>query len=102
MKEEILQALKRDGLDNYWKVTTFREYDFAKDLIQQFQSDKYLFALVGMIILIVACCNIISMLVLLVNDKKREIGILQAMGLAGLASLLFLASVVLSWDSSAA
>jgi lipoprotein-releasing system permease protein len=32
------------------------------------------------IILIVACCNIISLLVLLVNDKKREIGILQAMG----------------------
>ena len=33
-----------------------------------------------MIILIVACCNIISLLVLLVNDKKREIGILRAMG----------------------
>jgi lipoprotein-releasing system permease protein len=30
--------------------------------------------------LIVACCNIISLLVLLVNDKKQEIGILQAMG----------------------
>lgn len=80
IKDEILAALKAQGLDTYWKVTTFKEYDFAKDLMQQFQSDKYLFALVGVIILIVACCNIISLLVLLVNDKKKEIGILQAMG----------------------
>lgn len=80
VKNEILTALAAQGLDRYWKVTTFRQYDFAKDLMQQFQSDKYLFALVGIIILIVACCNIISLLVLLVNDKRREIGILQAIG----------------------
>ncbi len=80
IKHQILAALKSQGLDKYWKVTTFREYEFAKDLLEQFQSDKYLFALIGVIILIVACCNIISLLVLLVNDKKREIGILQTMG----------------------
>ncbi|MBS0604090.1 MAG: ABC transporter permease [Verrucomicrobia bacterium] len=80
LKNQILLGLTAQGLDQYWKVTTFREYDFAKDLMEQFQSDKYLFTLVGIIILTVACCNIISMLVLLVNDKKREIGILQAMG----------------------
>lgn len=80
VKNEVLAMLVANGLDRYWKVTTFREYDFAKDLMQQFQSDKYLFALVAIIILVVACCNIISLLVLLVNDKKKEIGILQAMG----------------------
>jgi lipoprotein-releasing system permease protein len=85
IKNEILAALKIQDLDKYWKVTTFREYEFAKDLLEQFQSDKYLFALVGVIILIVACCNIISLLVLLVNDKKREIGILQAMGASNLS-----------------
>ncbi|MCH9703145.1 MAG: FtsX-like permease family protein, partial [Chlamydiae bacterium] len=45
-----------------------------------FDSDKTLFTLIMIIILVVACSNIISMLILLVNDKKREIGILQALG----------------------
>ncbi len=85
MKQEIAAALAEQGIDRYWKVTAFREYEFAKDLLQQFQSDKYLFALIGVIILVVACCNIISLLVLLVNDKKREIGILCAMGASRLS-----------------
>lgn len=80
IKEELQLRFLQAHVDPYWKVTTFEEYDFAKDLLEQFQSDKYLFTLIGIIILLVACCNIISLLVLLVNDKKREIGILQAMG----------------------
>lgn len=79
-KASIEKMLAEEGLDPYWTVTTFRDYDFAKDLLQQFQSDQYLFMLVGVIILIVACSNIISLLILLVNDKKKEIGILLAMG----------------------
>lgn len=85
IKKEIQSALEAQGLSEYWKVTTFREYDFARDLLEQFQSDKYLFTLVGIIILLVATSNIISLLVLLVNDKKREIGILQAMGAGNLS-----------------
>jgi lipoprotein-releasing system permease protein len=80
LKSRIEQRLRELGLEQYWKVTPFYEYEFAKDLLEQFQSDKLLFMLVGVLILIVGCCNIISMLVLLVNDKKREIGILRAMG----------------------
>ena len=79
-KTDIQKAFDQNGISKYWKVTTYKEYDFAKDLLQQFQSDRYLFTLLGAIILIVACCNIISMLVILVNDKRKEIGILQAMG----------------------
>ncbi len=80
IKADIEAALCEQEISSYWNVSTYRDYDFAKDLLQQFQSDKYLFSLVGIIILIVACCNIISFLILLVNDKKKEIGILQAMG----------------------
>lgn len=80
MKEKIESALAMRGLTPYWNVTTFHEYDFAKDLLQQFQSDKYLFTLIGAIVLIVGCSNIISLLVILVNDKKKEIAILSAMG----------------------
>lgn len=80
VKGAILEKLQAAGIENYWKVETFREYGFAKDLMQQFESDKYLFSLIGVIILLVACTNIISLLVLLVSDKKKEIGILRAMG----------------------
>ncbi len=80
LKQEIQQAFEIAGIGPYWTVLSYQDYDFAKDLMQQFQSDKYLFTLIGMIILIVACSNIISHLVLLVTDKKKEIGILQAMG----------------------
>lgn len=80
MKEKIETAFEASGLAPYWDVTTFHEYDFAKDLLQQFQSDKYLFTLIGIIVLLVACSNIISLLVILVNDKRKEIAILSAMG----------------------
>jgi lipoprotein-releasing system permease protein len=88
MQEELRKRFQEAGIAPYWKVTSFREYDFAKDLLEQFQSDKYLFTLLASIILLVACCNIISLLVLLVNDKKREIGILQAMGASSKSIML--------------
>jgi len=75
--KERFEAL---GIAPFFAITPFTEYGFAKDLMQQFQSDRTLFTLVGGIILVVACTNIISLLVLLVNDKRREIAILQAMG----------------------
>jgi len=77
---EIKKTFKKNNIDQYWKVSTFHEYEFAKDLILQFKSDRYLFMIIGLIILLVACSNIISLLLLLVNDKKREIGILLSLG----------------------
>jgi lipoprotein-releasing system permease protein len=80
LAKKLQIRLKEAQIDQYWKVSTYKEYDFAKDLLQQFQSDRYLFTLIGLVILLVACSNIISFLVILVNDKKQEIGILQALG----------------------
>ncbi len=80
IQEKLQTALRKAGLDAYWKVSTFKEYPFTKDLLGQFQSDKTLFTLIGIIILLVACVNIISLLILLVSDKKKEIGILRALG----------------------
>jgi lipoprotein-releasing system permease protein len=78
--KELQKEFTKEGIADYFTITPFYEYDFAKDLAQQFQSDKYLFTLIGFVILIVACSNIVSFLILMINDKKKEIGVLQAMG----------------------
>lgn len=88
IKADLERSFEAAGIAPYWKITSFRQYDFAKDLLEQFQSDRYLFTLLAGIILLVACCNIISLLVLLVNDKKREIGILQSMGASSKSIML--------------
>ncbi len=79
-KDELIKSLKARGIDQYWNVQSYHDYEFTKPILEQLQSDKHLFSLIAIIILIVACSNIISMLILLVNDKKKEIGILQSMG----------------------
>ena len=79
-KTTIERALEEKGLAPYWNVTTFEEYEAVRDLLKQFQSDRYLFTLIGGIVLLVACSNILSFLILLVNDKRKEIAVLSAMG----------------------
>ncbi len=80
VKKEIQKRFEEANIASYWQVASFEEFEFSKDLLQQFQSDRTLFLLIAAIILIVACCNIISLLVLLVNDKRKEIAILHALG----------------------
>ncbi len=80
IKQKLLQAFEKNGISKYWKIETFREFDFTKDIIKQLKSEKNLFTLLAIVIIIVACSNIISMLIILVNDKKNEIGILRSMG----------------------
>lgn len=80
VKAQIEAQLKKRGIDRYWTVETYREFEFTKPLLDQLQSDKTLFLLISTVIIIVACSNIISMLIIMVNDKKMEIGIMRAMG----------------------
>lgn len=80
VKKKLQEVFEHEGIAPYWRIETYREFEFAKDFLQQLQSEKNLWSLISCIILIVACSNIISMLLILVNDKKLEIGILRAMG----------------------
>lgn len=80
VKQRLEEAFKKAGISQYWMVETFREYDFSRDILQQLKSEKNLFSLLAIVILVVACSNIITMLIILVNDKKIEIGILRSMG----------------------
>lgn len=79
-KQQLVQDLESKGLSKYWKVESYQDYELTKPILEQLKSDKNLFTLIAFIILLVACSNIISMLILLVNDKKKEIGIMQSMG----------------------
>ena len=80
LKQMLEKKLQDAKISPYWQVETYKDYEFSKDMMQQFQSDRLLFTLVAIIVLIVACSNIISLLILLVHDKKREIAVMQALG----------------------
>lgn len=80
VKAKLLDLFSQKGIARYWKVETYKEYEFTKEIIQELQSQKNLFMLIAIVIIVVACSNIISMLIILVNDKKVEIGILRSMG----------------------
>jgi len=101
LKSKIQGEFESAGISSYWKISTYKEFEFSKDLLQQFQSDRTLFLLIAAIILIVACCNIISLLVLLVNDKKKEIAILQSMGasFASIAAIFGLCGTIMGLAS---
>lgn len=79
-KSALLAELEAQNLQKYWNIETYREFSFARDLLNQLQSERNLFTLISIIIIVVACSNIITLLILLVNDKKLEIGILRSMG----------------------
>lgn len=80
VKAQLLKAFKEKGIQRYWNVETYKEYEFTKEIMSELSSQKNLFMLIAVVIILVACSNIISMLVILVNDKKLEIGILRSMG----------------------
>ena len=80
VKAKMIDLLKAKGVDRYWRVETFRDFEFTQGILQELQSQKTIFTLIAVVIILVACSNIISMLIILVNDKRVEIGILRSMG----------------------
>lgn len=80
IKSELQARFEKLGIAPFWNIKTYEEFDFTKDIFQQMKSDRNLFSLISLIIMIVACANIISMLIILVHDKKKEIAVLRALG----------------------
>lgn len=80
VKQQLQRLLEENNLKKYFTVESLADFEFSRPFLEQIKSDKVLFTFIALIILIVACSNIISMLILLVNDKKKEIGIFHAMG----------------------
>ncbi|WP_201456928.1 ABC transporter permease [Chlamydia sp. 17-3921] len=82
IKAKIQKILTTVGIHDYWEVVSLYDYEYFKPILDQLQSDQVLFLFVTIIILIVACSNIVTMSILLVNNKKKEIGALKAMGIS--------------------
>lgn len=99
VKKELEEGLKKAQIDEYFKVDSFRDFDFAKDLLQQLSSEKNIFSLIAIVIIIVACSNIVSMLIILVKDKRGEIGILRAMGASkgSIAAIFGISGIVMGF-----
>ena len=54
IKEELIRQLDEKEIGKYWKVESYEDYEFSRPLLQQLKSDKNLFTLIAIIILIVA------------------------------------------------
>lgn len=85
LKSEIDSRLKESKLDSYFEYEPYTQFEFTRPFILQFQSDRMLFVLIASLILGVACCNVISFLVLLVQSKRKEIAVLASMGASNLS-----------------
>ncbi|MFA6915902.1 MAG: FtsX-like permease family protein [Parachlamydiales bacterium] len=88
IKLQIQQELEKRGIGQYWTVESYRDFPPTRDLLQQLKSERTLYSLIASIVIVVACSNIVSLLIILVNDKKEEIGILRAMGASVLSITL--------------
>lgn len=102
VKAALQNAFKKHGIAHYWNVETYQEYEFTKEIMGELKSQKNLFLLISIVIVLVACSNIISMLIILVNDKKMEIGILRSMGAtaSSIASIFAIAGVTIGMFGS--
>lgn len=91
IKQEIIKRLSSKNLIKYFTVQSYDEYDFTKDIFTQLKSERNLFSLISVIVIVVACSNIISMLIILVHEKWQEIAILRSLGASRISIALIFA-----------
>lgn len=91
--KSIDEAFKKAGISPYFDVYTYEDFPVAKEIVQQFKSDKLLLTVVGGAITLVATTSIISLLLLLVTLKRKEIAIIRSLGARTSSILLIFGSI---------
>ncbi len=77
-KAEEVQSILKKSLGDRWEVKTRRELN---ELIYKiFSSEKWFTFAILLLVLIISSFNIFGSLIMLVLDKKKDIGILKSMG----------------------
>jgi lipoprotein-releasing system permease protein len=92
---ELLKGRIRGSIDASWRLVDLVEQNAA--LLRALNTEKLvLFLAIGLIV-VVAALNIVSTLILMVNDKIREIGTLTAMGArsSGIAAVFMLQGLLI-------
>jgi lipoprotein-releasing system permease protein len=92
---ESLKANVRKAMGEEFQVLDLLEQN--KEILKAFNTEKLFLFLAIALIVVVASLNIVSTLVLMVNDKVREIGTLTAMGSTpqSIASVFMLQGIVI-------
>lgn len=93
IQKELQEKLKAKGVDAYFTVASYKEYRATKELFLQFSSDKILFSFVAILILFVGACSIISLIIVLIQERRREVGMMKAMG-ASPTSIRFIFAIL--------
>ena len=100
MREELRIQLAKKGLirtdDDYGEVRTWEE--FKKTLLGAIENERVLMAIMLSLVVIVAAFTIFAILSMMVTEKRRDIGILTALGATpGGVTALFL--LIGFWDT---
>ncbi|MFZ4773013.1 MAG: ABC transporter permease [Chlamydiia bacterium] len=80
LAKRMEQLLEKEGLSPYFQIVPYYEYSFVKDILTSFQSDRLLYSFVALLVLIVAASNIVSVLLLIVYQSRRDIALFTALG----------------------
>jgi lipoprotein-releasing system permease protein len=78
IKPKILAALGQTGLKGPYTIPDLREQN--RMLFAAMKVQKWIFTVILSLIVLVATFNIVSSLVLLITEKRRDLGVLLSMG----------------------
>ena len=78
--EEVKSELQEELPASRYTVQTW--YDIKESLYQIMRAEKWVASLILILIVIVAAFNVVGSLTMIVIEKRRDVGVLQAMGVS--------------------